>query len=486
MAESIPEYQKDKPGYEGYLHDRVAALPELLRDAGYFSIMSGKWHLGLTPDRYPSRRGFDRSFALLPGAANHYAWEPQLQEGDKLPDILNKTPPLYVEDDRRIDISELRTPFFSSDAFTSKLLDYLQERDPQQKEQPFFAYFPFSAPHWPLQAPEQDRLTYRGVYDDGPDVLRQKRLSALTKLGLIPENAKPHDVVVPPVDRPLTREWDTLSATERAFSSRTMEVYAAMVQNMDTHIGRVLDYLRSTNELDNTFILFMSDNGAEGLLMEAYPVIQGNIFEHIDKYYDNSLDNVGNANSYTWYGPRWASAATAPARLYKSFSSEGGIRVPMILRYPSLTSARKGAIDHSFTTVMDIVPTLLELGGTKHPGLRYKGRDVVRVRGKSWVEYLTNPGSTQYIHNVDAVTGWELFDRQGLRKGKWKAVLIPPPFGPGTWQLYDLHNDSGETEDLSKSEPAKLQELLGHWEDYVTEVGIAGKAPQYGLLKVEE
>jgi len=264
-----------------------------------------------------------------------------------------------------------------------------------------------------------------------------------------------------------------------------MEVYAAMVQNMDTHIGRVLSYLRSTGEFDDTVILFMSDNGAEGLLMEAYPVIAGNIFDHIDKYYDNSLDNIGNGNSYVWYGPRWASAATAPSRLYKAFSSEGGIRVPLILRYPPLTSSRPGGIDHSFATVMDITPTLLELAGTRHPGATYKSRPVVPIRGRSWVNYLSNPASEKYIHDENTVTGWELFDRQALRKGKWKAVLIPEPYGPGVWQLYDLDADPGETDDLGTREPEKLKELLAHWEGYVKEVGVVGEAPQYGVLKVE-
>lgn len=363
-------------------------------------------------------------------------------------------------------------------------MQYLSERTVAQKEKPFFAYLPYSAPHWPLQAPEKDRLDYRGVYDKGPDVLRQTRLKRLKELKLIPEHAKPHDVIAPPVDRPLSREWSTLTKEEQQFSSRTMEVYAAMVQNMDTQIGRVLSYLRSTKELDDTLILFMSDNGAEGLLMEAYPVIKENIFDHIAKYYDNSLDNVGRGNSYVWYGPRWASAATAPSRLYKAFSSEGGIRVPMIIRYPPLTSSRSGGIDHSFSTVMDVAPTLLDLAGTKHPGAIYLSRPVVPMRGTSWVPYLSDHSTRKEIHGQDTVTGWELFDRQALRKGKWKANLIPPPFGPGKWQLYDLDADPGETEDLASQFPVKLDELVQHWDEYVKEVGVAGKPPQYGVLRV--
>ncbi|KAF4121858.1 arylsulfatase [Geosmithia morbida] len=476
MAESIQDFQKDQPGYEGYLNDRVAALPELLRDAGYYTLMSGKWHLGLTPDRYPSKRGFDRSFSLLPGAANHYGWEPQVDDRNAMPSILKSTPVFYVEDDSTVKPSELGPDFYSSEAFTTKLLQYLGERSDEQREQPFFAYLPYSAPHWPLQAPEEDRLDYRGVYDDGPDVLRQQRLARLRELGLIPAHAKPHHVVVPPVDRPLSREWESLTEEEKKVSSRTMEVYAAMVQHMDGQIGRVLSYLRSTDELDSTVVLFMSDNGAEGLLMEAYPLVEGDIFDFIDRYYDNSLDNIGRGNSYVWYGPRWASAATAPSRLYKSFATEGGIRVPLILRYPPLTQTRPDGIEHGFATVMDIAPTLLELAGTHHPGTKYRSREVAPIRGKSWVPYLKDPEGEGHIHGEDTVTGWELFNRQALRMGKWKAVNMPAPYGTGSWELYDLDADPGETHDLASTSPDKLEELLTHWGEYARDVGIAVKA----------
>jgi arylsulfatase A-like enzyme len=495
MAEHIEEFQKDQPGYEGYLNDRVAALPEILNDAGYYTFMSGKWHLGLTPDRWPSKRGFQRSFSLLPGAANHYGWEPQLNEGDALPAILEKTRTFYVEDSRPIPVAELGSDFFSTKAFTDKLLEYLSERDDPDK--PFLAYLPYSAPHWPLQAPEKDRLDYCGVYDRGPEVLRQQRLSRLKDLGIIAKDVVPHDVVTPPVDTFLSREWSTLSTEEKKFSSRTMEIYAAMVQNMDTHIGRVLDYLTNTDEIDNTFVIFMSDNGAEGLLFEAMPVVS-NLFEHIKKYHNNHIDNLGNKDSYIWYGPHWASAATAPSRLYKAFSSEGGIRVPLILRYPPLTSTSSSSssptsstssnstsnINTSFATVMDILPTILDLASIPHPYPTYNSKPIVPVRGKSWVPYLSH--QTPHIHDADHVVGWELFDRQAIRKGKWKALRIPEPYGSGEWELFDLESDPGETRDLRGERGGKLEELLGEWEGYVRECGVKGRVPRYGVLKVGE
>ena len=379
----------------------------------------------------------------------------------------------------------MASDFYSSNSFTTKLLEYFGGRDEDQKEKPFFAYLPFSAPHWPLQAPEEDCKAYQGIYDEGPDVLRRKRLRSLEELGILAPDTKAHEVFALPLDKPLSKEWNDLNADEKKFSSRTMEVFAAMVQNVDRNIGRVISYLKSTGEYDDTLILFMSDNGAEGLLLEAYPVVSENIFDYIDRYYDNSYENMGRKNSYLWYGPRWASAGMAPLRLYKSFSSEGGIRVPCILRYPPLTSSRAGELDRSFATVMDIAPTLLELAGTQHPGATYKGRSVVPMRGRSWLPYLSNPEKQQFIHDEDSVVGWELFDRQALRKGRWKAVMIPKPFGPGEWQLYDLEHDPGETADLKTTNPEKLQELLKHWEEYCKDVGVVDAAPQYGVLKVD-
>lgn len=484
MVEKILEFQRGKPGYEGYLNDKVVALSELTQDAGYHTLMSGKWHLGMTRDRWPCTRGFDRSYALLPGAANHYGWEPQLLTKDEeLPRLLRQNQTFYVEDDRKIECHDLGENFYSTTAFTDKLLSYLNDwsGNDDLHEKPFFGYLAYSAPHWPLQAPEKDIKDYRGMYDDGPPGLRERRLKNLEALGLIPKGVTPHDVVAVG-GRTMSKEWNKLDDEERKYSSRCMEIFAGMVQCMDTQIGRVLDRLRELDELDNTLVMFMSDNGAEGMLLESIPLIEENIFDHIATYYDNSLPNLGKYNSYAWYGPQWASASTAPGRLYKSFTSEGGIKVPLILRYPPLTAGRQG-IDHSFCTVMDICPTVLELAGLEHPAPTYRSRAIVPVRGTSWVPYFKDNRKT--IHSDQHVTGWELFGRQAVRKGNFKALLIPEPYGPGCWQLYDLTVDPGETDDLGRRQPEKLAELIAEWNNYVTEVGLVGDAMQYGILRAK-
>ena len=451
MAEVVPPGFRGAPGYEGYLNDRVVALPELLRDAGYLTLMSGKWHLGNTIETSPWARGFERSFALLPGGASHYG-------GSAARDFL-PAPTLYTEDDQFVTVGD---DFYSSDSYTDTLLRYLRERAPEDDRE-FFAYLPFQAPHWPLQAPEESIAKYRGRYDAGPDALREERLTALKRLGLCPPDVEPHPVVADGAP-----EWADMTAEERALSARSMEVYAGMVDRMDQNIGRVVDYLAETGELDNTVVIFLSDNGAEGAIVEAMPILGDLIAAQIEKHCDNSLDNVGAPNSFIWYGPRWAQAATAPSRLHKAFTTEGGIRVVGFVTWPGF--ARQQQIGTAFTTVMDIVPTVLELAGTAHPGTAYRGREVAPVRGRSLVGYLS--GAAEAVHEAATGTGWELFGRRAIRQGDWKALYLPAPYGPGSWQLYDLASVPGEIHDLAASQPDKLAELLALWDRYVEENGV--------------
>jgi len=196
---------------------------------------------------------------------------------------------------------DLPSDFYSTRTFTDKMLNFLRDRTAEEREQPFLACLTYTAPHWPLQAPPEVIAKYRGKYDGGPETLRQARLAALRRLKLVPE-----DVEAAPVLAMGTTAWDELSGEERAKSAKAMEIFAAMVDEMDVQIGRVLDYLRDEDgSLDETFVLFMSDNGAEGQVMEAMPVLNGvSMAEVISRYYDNSLENMGTETSYVWYGPR--------------------------------------------------------------------------------------------------------------------------------------------------------------------------------------
>ncbi|KAK9414081.1 putative Sulfatase N-terminal domain-containing protein [Seiridium unicorne] len=475
-----------------------ATLPEMLEDNGYFTVMAGKWHLGLRASQGPWQRGFQKAFAMLPGCCNHYGWEP----------VQERFPfggrPIHAEKGKKVEIPPNKTEdpegFYSTDHYTGRLLQYLDGRSNDDKSKPFFAFLPYTAPHWPLQCSkaQRDKLS---VYDEGPYALRERRLKKLVELGIIDESVVPHQVETSTQG---VGEWDSLTADEKRLSCRAMETYAGMVDSIDVNIGKVVDYLKKTGEYDNTLIVFMSDNGAEGAALEAIPVMGDNIKRAIHQYYDNSYENIGAWNSYTWLGPLWAQASTAPSRLFKAFPSQGGILVPCVMKPPVNTfhaSVAPGEFNRSFTTVMDFVPSFLELAGVPLPAIsehevslslhntiavrkmsKFRGKDVHAIRGKSWVPFFgtggkTGEDETWAIHPSSEATGWELFARGALRKGDWKIVHISKAqsgVGEGDegWELFNIANDPGETLDLAQTESDKLGELLACWDEYVVECGI--------------
>lgn len=234
-----PEHWNVK-GHEGFLNHDVAALSEILQDNGYHTLISGKWHLGLTPESNAAARGFDRSLTLLPGSSNHYGWEPQLMEKDMNALFTRMSPHLHTLDGKKfqVDPNPTNDPqgFFSSDYFTENLVEWLKERSEDNRNKPFFAYLPFSAPHWPLQCADMDRDRYDGIYDDGPAALRLRRLRHMKTLGIIKEDVKPHEVIA----GPMNMEWDEMTAYERKCSARAMQCFAGMVDNMDQSMFRCI------------------------------------------------------------------------------------------------------------------------------------------------------------------------------------------------------------------------------------------------------
>lgn len=212
--------------------------------------------------------------------------------------------------------------------------------------------------------------------------------------------------------------WEEMTEQERKLSCKAMEAYAGMVECLDHNVGRVVDYLESIGELESTYVMFMSDNGAEGAAYEAYPMVKGPLVEHLGRYYNNEIENIGNKDSFVWYGPRWAQAATAPSRLYKAYTTEGGVRVPCITHFPGMRN--KELVD-TFATVMDIAPTILERAGIKHPAPDFHGRKVVSMRGKSMSPWLN--GQEEQVHEQDHIHGWELCGRGAIRKGNWEKYV---------------------------------------------------------------
>ncbi len=438
MAEHLQPEDRGKPGYEGYLNNRVAPLPELLRDAGYHTYMVGKWHLGTEVDLTPKARGFERAFSLLTGSSSHF---------DEMAGPRAAHPrALFAEDGRRL--SGLPATFYSTEYFTDRLLEYIDANIDDGR--PFFGYLSYTAPHWPLQVPEEHLAKYRGKYDAGYEKLRAERFARLKALGLLPKSA-----TLPPLPKHVPT-WDSLPAEEKARQARAMEIYAAMVHNMDAHLGRVLAYLRRRGVYENTFVFFMSDNGADG---------QSSAFAPIADWaatFDNRPENMGRRGSYVLYEAGWAHAAEAPFRLYKWFTSEGGIRTPAIAAYSHATA--RGATHHGVVSVLDVLPTFLDLAGARHPGTHYRGREINPPRGRSILPLLADPARS--IRASDDVFATEILGRRALVKGDWKILWLDEPFGTAAWQLYNLATDPGEQNDLAAREPARLAALLADWDRY--------------------
>lgn len=453
MYEELRANQVGYPGYEGYLNFRVASLAEIMRDAGYHTYMTGKWHLGLTAETSPHARGFERSFDLAQGGAGHL--------GD-LP-LIGLNPSIYREDGKPVGLPD---DFYSSRFYARKLIEYLKGNDADGR--PFFAYLAFTAPHWPLQAPRESVEKYAGRYDAGWDVLQGKRFENMKKLGLIEQDALPFARLA---SEPA---WQALPDEEKKVAARKMEIFAAMVDDMDRYTGEVIDYLKSSGQFENTLIFFMSDNGAEG----AHLNIGWEALENwAEQCCDNSLENLGNGDSYTWYGPNWTWASSGGYRMYKQFTTEGGIRVPAIVHFPQ--QLQKGAVIDEFVTVKDVLPTILELTGVEHPGSSFDGREILPVQGASMLSMLK--GEREFTHGQDYVMGWELFGRRAIRRGDWKIVWEPAgiPWEPreldvpvDKWRLYNIREDPGELNDLSSDQPGKLEELVQEWEDYARENGV--------------
>jgi len=444
MGETITAGQKGKPGYEGYLSDRVVTIPTLLQESGYFTAMSGKWHLGEELEQDPSRRGFQKVYTMLTGGASHFDDEWMMYANYA---------PIYRENGVRVHVPK---GFYSSEFYTSKLIDYLDECP---ADQPFFGYLAFTAPHDPLHAPDDWVDKYKGKYDAGYDVLRETRLTSLKKLGFISPDAKPFPRLstIP--------SWEELTEEQKKIEARKMEVYAAMIANIDHQLGRLFVHLKKSGQWDNTLVIFFSDNGANGLNMHQYPHTDE---AWVERNSDNRFENLGRQYSRMAAGPAWAQVSMTPFRMFKAFVAEGGIRSPLIMAGPGVE--KSGATSNAFSHVTDLAATMLQASQTPHPGTTYKGRQVEELRGRSMFPVLS--GKATVVHPGDTAVSWELFGMRAVRKGEYKLLRLVEPFGPDDWQLYDLSKDPGETTDLSESMPKLRSEMIGIWNRYSEETGV--------------
>jgi arylsulfatase len=444
MNERMPEGVRGKPGYEGHLNHRVAALPEVLKANGYRTYMVGKWHLGEDEKTIPHARGFDDTFVLVGGGGSHWAdskW------------ITPTIPMSYSRNGK--ELKSLPEDFYSTKNYTDALIEWIKRDD--GSDQPFFAYLSYTAPHDPLAAPREFIEKYKGVYDGGWDVLREKRLQRLKELGIVEKDAKAFPRL------PTVKAWEALPEEERVTAARDMEVYAAMIDYMDGQIKRVIEQLNANGQYENTLIIFFSDNGANGASPMNYP---GQTEEYI-RTFDNRLENRGLQNSLIDMGPGWAQASMTPSRLFKGFSAEGGIRSPLLVKLPG-KAGNSGSVNQSFLHIRDIMPTILDAAGIAQPKNEFAGRSVQPIQGTSVLPMLE--GERPEMGPGVSDVGYELF-------GRWKVLWMPEPNGKGEWELFDLTQDPGELNDLSKKHPQKLEELVVRWEKYREENGVLDLSP---------
>jgi len=422
---------KDKmvPGYRGHLNDECVTIADVLRSAGYFTAMAGKWHVGDHAGVVPWTRGFDRSLSVS-GASGFYHLD-----GPKSRLVLNGKP--LANDDPL-----LPKDWYTTDVFTDFGLKWIHEALDQNK--PFFLYLAYNAPHTPIQAPAEDIARYRGKYKAGWDKLREQRHAKQVSLGIVDESwplsPRPDDI----------KAWDSLTPEEQDRYDHIMAIYAACVDRMDRAVGRLVEDLRQRGVLDNTLIIFLSDNGAEHA---------SNSNKNHDP--DGTLDgdSPGDAKSVVYQGASWATVSDTPFRLYKRFAHEGGISTPFIVHWPAGFPA-KGELRPQVGHIVDLMTTCVDVAGAKYPA-DFNGKAIPPMEGKSLVPAFANQPIPR-----DGIF-WEHEGNAAGRVGDWKIVRAGRE---GPWELYDLKADRSELHDLAQQKPEKVKELSKNWEDWALRV----------------
>jgi arylsulfatase len=449
------ERQRGEPGYELFLNDRVFTVARLLQREGYFTSIAGKWDQGGRNARgsLPNTRGFDRSFVLVEGLADHF----RPKAGHHL-----LAPPSYRLDGKPVALPE---DFYSSKTYADYAIQFIREA--VEREQPFFSFLSFTAPHYPLQARPETVEEYRGRYDDGYPAVREARIQRMRAAGLLPSgvSAAPFHTEFP--------AWEELDDEFQSWEARRMETYAAMVDDMDHEFGRVIEALRRQKLLDSTLVVFLSDNGPEA----GNPLDYG-AGPFLAEHYDLSAAGIGAPDGFTWYGPGWAAVSAGPYRLFKHFMTHGGVLSPAIVRAPGTRSS--GAVSHEFVSVMDLLPSFMDAAGATdwREWIASQGRHVPQGRS-----LLGNAMDTSVaVHPDDAVFAMELFNRRMLTRGNWKVVWANAPWGAGLgrWALFNIDDDPTELVDLSAREPQIQASLLRDWTAWSQSVG-AIPEPEFQL-----
>ena len=405
----------DVPEYGDHIREDCTTLAENLQNNGYLTFMSGKWHLGSEDGERPAQRGFDHSYSILAGASDYYC-----------------PSSLHVDDKP---VTPADPDYYLTDHITQNAVEYIKESG----DKPFFLYLTYTAPHWPLQAPKEEVDKYVDFYMQGWDVLRQTRFERQKAMGIISP-----ETVLPPRDNRVPA-WDSLNETDKSSWAQKMAIYVAMVNIVDRGIGKVLKTLEEQNVLDNTIIMFLSDNGA--CPYKSMSFVKGTPA-------DADAQTPGSSIYYDYH---WAQLSATPNYSYKRFAYEGGVNVPFIVRYPSAVKA--GTFSKVHAHVIDILPTCLDYTGAELL-TTFRGNETQQeLDGVSLKDVFA--GSDKPVHDIIA---WEHNGERGLLKANWKIVWNKAD-KINSWQLFDLTKDGGaELNNLSGANPEKLNELVKEYD----------------------
>ncbi|GGB95764.1 arylsulfatase [Dyadobacter sediminis] len=419
------------PAYQGYLNKESLTFGEVLRNAGYSTLLSGKWHVGNDSLAWPNQRGFDRFYGFINGASNYF-------------DIgkYGQAPPVeLVENNKRI---HLPPDKYLTDEIADHAITFLDEQSKTSK--PFFLYLAFNAPHWPLQAHEADISKYKGRYNIGWDSLRKERIKRQIEFGITDpkQSVAGRDSEVAP--------WENVPYDEKQLWQTKMEIYAAMVDRVDQNIGKLREKLKALRKDQNTLIIFISDNGAQGGYSGASP-----------RRPQRNSGPAGTAGSYVYQDQPWAYVSNTPHASYKNNMHEGGISAPFIAWFPKQIKANR--IVKGTGHLIDLAPTFYELAKAAYPATN-AGVNTNPLPGKSLVPALT--GKTEQVERAEPIC-WERAGNRAVRKGKWKIVSSYPSYA---WELYDLEKDRGETSNLAASRTDIVNELSADYFRWAEKTGV--------------
>ena len=445
-----PEYIS-KPGYEGILNNKVQTIATRLKNNGYRTYITGKWHLGHTETTLPSKRGFDRTFILDASGADNWEHKPYL--------ATQEAKPPWYQDGKLVDLPD---DFYSSKTYVDKMISFMNEES--KKEEPFFAFLSFQAIHIPVQAPKEFVAKYKGVYDAGWEEMKQRRFKKAIELGIIPADAKQTEI--------LSRfeQWENIMEVEKQIASNDMAVNAAMLEAMDFHIGRYLKYLEENGMMENTIFIVTSDNGPEG---SDPSLLTGS--KQWMWYNENHRDQnrLGEKGYFGFIGPQFASAAAGPSSFFKFYAGEGGLRVPLIFSGKNIPQGKSNA----FSFITDIAPTMLDLAGINSQN----NTSTNLITGHSLFPIIQK--DTNQIYAPDETIGMEAAGQAALFKGDYKLVKNGKPYGDAIWRMYNLKKDPGETKNLSKSNPKLFNELKVDYKNYVTKYNVLEMPDDYETLE---